>query len=712
MPGIAFAANNTLNGSTAVFRDPSAWMHVVVNTNGTFVNGVSVAAGNAISAGTIGTSCDFYLADFHFVDGQALAPTSFGQSNANGVWIPKAYTGAYGTNGFHLTFDPAHFTTAGGVTTLADQSGNGNDFTATGFELADNTKVTYDHMEDSPTKNALTFNPLNANATPGNAHTASLLYGLNYAKPINNGSYTGNNFPVNATFTQEPLEGKYFYQFTGQRGQRSGSTYQGQGIGFFDKDNPTSAAGIAFDYCITRSAANQHKTWRKTTQGTFGSADGRWPALNGVDAADGSENLFYGFFYDTASGDLWFLTNNTNEEWGVGNWQPLLLKPDFTFETYTGTLPDAAKWNVPNANFAGVLFSSQGNPGGRGLQTVNAWEMMGETLPVGWKYARSTADNPAAPIPNGRDHFRAITDTGANILTAAQTAFPNGLWWIKDRVNANNHQLVDSVRGGNNAILSNSDFEEIPYTAPAGNSVAWCWATPGTPAANNDGSIQTQLDVNNTAGFSIATYDGVGGFGSTIGVGFQPEFVMIKERLAKNSWVVLHKDLSSVAEWQGANTVTLNSYSSALFLNSPEAARAYTINSQINGAGYKFVAYSWHSVPGYSAIGSYTGNSNMDGPFINTGFRSAFVLIKNTLVGNWFIYDTIRNVANPADQVIFPDLTQQEVPQVAANVDILSNGFKIRGTGDGVNFSNAKYIYAAFAENPFGGSNVSPANAR
>ena len=118
--------------------------------------------------------------------------------------------------------------------------------------------------------------------------------------------------------------------------------------------------------------------------------------------------------------------------------------------------------------------------------------------------------------------------------------------------------------------------------------------------------------------------------------------------------------------------------------------------------------------PGYSAFGSYPGNGSTDGPFVYTGFRPAFFLIKQfTEAGdNWFIWDTTRDINNPARTVLSPDLPNGETAADNNSIDILSNGFKIRTVRNAINNGSRSYVWAAFAENPFGGNNVSPANAR
>ena len=115
------------------------------------------------------------------------------------------------------------------------------------------------------------------------------------------------------------------------------------------------------------------------------------------------------------------------------------------------------------------------------------------------------------------------------------------------------------------------------------------------------------------------------------------------------------------------------------------------------------VAYCFAPVEGYSAFGSYTGNGSTDGPFVYTGFRPAFILLKNAnLVGaNWFILDTSRNTFNVVDLNLKPNSSLDEETDTSGSLDITSNGFKMRSSGTHPNGSGNTIIYAAFAENPF-----------
>jgi hypothetical protein len=133
---------------------------------------------------------------------------------------------------------------------------------------------------------------------------------------------------------------------------------------------------------------------------------------------------------------------------------------------------------------------------------------------------------------------------------------------------------------------------------------------------------------------------------------------------------------------------------------------------QTNGAN-DMIAYCWHSVPGYSAFGSYTGNNSTDGVFIHTGMKPAWILIKRVNnADHWAVYDTTRDVNNPAFQILRPDVANAEdTTQPNNDLDILSNGFKWR-TNDSRYNASEQYVYACFAEHPFGGENAPPATAR
>ena len=262
---------------------------------------------------------------------------------------------------------------------------------------------------------------------------------------------------------------------------------------------------------------------------------------------------------------------------------------------------------------------------------------------------------------------------------------------------------------------------EGAYDPPDGNSVAWCWNAPDefTPVGTNGISNLTGRR-NVDAGFSIVTYEGSTNDASTYthGLNRTPEFVITKTRTAANEgWAVWQTSLGT------GRLLRLHSSAEAgqngsVWQDFDENVITIGDNTIVNGTGETYVSYIWHSVPGYSAFGSYQGNGEGGGssPFVYLGFRPAFLMIKCSSAGtggvhNWWIHDTTRAVNNPSTNPIAANVPQEEFDFGSALIDLNSNGFKLRGGPDQMN-GNQTYVYCAFAENPFGSSNTSPANAR
>ena len=219
-------------------------------------------------------------------------------------------------------------------------------------------------------------------------------------------------------------------------------------------------------------------------------------------------------------------------------------------------------------------------------------------------------------------------------------------------------------------------------------------------------TVATTVRANPSAGFSIATYTGDGSASASIahGLNAAPEMFIVKSRSDAYDWFVYHHAL-------GNGTLTrLNTYgtsgSTGYWANkTPTSNEIFldgNVNTEVAGSGKTFVCYSFTGVEGYSKFGSYTGNGSADGPFVYTGFRPAFILFKNSQGSNsWCISDTKRGSFNDIDYFLFPDANLAEYTDSTYSHDILSNGFKIRGTYGGINGSSNEIIFAAFAENPF-----------
>lgn len=337
-------------------------------------------------------------------------------------------------------------------------------------------------------------------------------------------------------------------------------------------------------------------------------------------------------------------------------------------------------------------------------------------------------------IPNGRTVMDATLYTGTgttltvNNTDSGTTGFKPDMIWFKSRSGAYNHAIQDSVRGLNNIIFPNltngegnypnslDSFNSNGFTLgsnsgyPVSNNngstyVAWQWqAGQGTTSSNTQGTITSTVSANTTAGFSIVTYTGTGS-NATVGhgLGSTPAMIIIKNRSAAVSWPVWHKSFPS-------NQLYLNLTNA---LDTPDissvGASTFAVDtwSGVNGSGNGMVAYCWAPIAGYSAFGSYTGNGSTDGPFIYTGFRPKFILVKRTTgIDDWRMFDTSRDTYNAAYQKLYPNLAAAENgasgESSSTNIlDILSNGFKWRTGNSGTNNSGDTYIYACFAETPF-----------
>ena len=340
-------------------------------------------------------------------------------------------------------------------------------------------------------------------------------------------------------------------------------------------------------------------------------------------------------------------------------------------------------------------------------------------------------------------HFNTVTYTGnggTNAITGV--GFQPDLVWTKNRSSAQNHLLYDVVRGvgyylypnlqnaqGGNGTGGLDSFDSNGFTLDGGddsnvngeNGVAWSWkAGNSAGSANTDGTINSTVSVNTTAGFSIVKYTG-GGSAGTVGHGLSaaPEVVILKSYSGSDVWATYHKGIDTTApadyfiqlQSTAARTNNADFFSDTLPTNQVFSIGA---NTAVSNNGSSFIAYCFAEKKGYSKFGNYAGNGNADGPFVYTGFKPAFIIIKNFEQNDsWRTYDNKRLGYNVDNNALFPNATDAE--GTSDDLDILSNGFKVRATTGGLNNSNASYIFMAFAENPLvanvGASGV-PATAR
>ena len=353
--------------------------------------------------------------------------------------------------------------------------------------------------------------------------------------------------------------------------------------------------------------------------------------------------------------------------------------------------------------------------------------------------AYTTIDDPSAYF-----HTQLYTGTGSSqsITNDANAGDFQPDWiWIKNRTDDAGHPMFDSSRGVNKNLTVNVTDAEATVTTQvtafgsngftvgsnngangsSDNLVAWQWkANGGTTSSDSNGDITSTVQANTTAGFSIVTWTGNGTDGDSVGTGLSGiwDLVIFKNRSTTDYWIVdwdstngdnkillLHDHVGQAghggAHVQGPSSGLMSLHSNGTL-------------GMVNGSSENYVAYVFKEVQGFSKFGQYTGNGNADGPFIYTGFKPAWVMIKEQDYGNnnqWNIYDNKRSPVNPMDEILEADTSDAESTG-RADIDFLSNGFKNRSTHAECNRNNVTFRYMAFAEHPFVSSDGVPTTAR
>ena len=358
--------------------------------------------------------------------------------------------------------------------------------------------------------------------------------------------------------------------------------------------------------------------------------------------------------------------------------------------------------------------------------------------------AYTTIDDPSA-------HFQTTLYTGSgsaqDITNDGNSDLQPDMVWIKARTTTNGvPHLSDSSRG---VSSSSGKYLRTDATSAEGDDangirafnsdgfktgdgwfngassytyVAWQWkANGGTTSSNTDGDLTSTVQFNSTAKFSIVLYTGknpIEPLDIGHGMGEVPDVFWIKNRDRAANWGVYHKELTSPAENRNLKLNLTNAEAAESTFWRNEAPTTSIIktgeNASVNVANEDFVVYAWKEVQGYSKFGQYTGTGNGNGPFVYTGFKPAFIMVKDTAAaGNWFILDHKRTPTNLMAYWLIANGSGAETNYVSAfQIDNLSNGFKLRTSYSETNTSGRKYIYMAFAENPFVTSTGVPCTAR
>ncbi|NDD55044.1 hypothetical protein EBZ39_14475 [bacterium] len=429
--------------------------------------------------------------------------------------------------------------------------------------------------------------------------------------------------------------------------------------------------------------------------------------VTGLSLADGDVLMFA-----YKEGKIWIGKNGSwlnsgNPAAGTGNLGSTLTQPMVAAgsprRNTGGTAP------IANANFGQRPWAYAAPSGFKALCTQN--------LPTTAIGATSTTQ--------ANQFFNPVLYTGNSGTQSVNVGFQPDFVWIKRRDASNSPRLFDAVRGSDKYLLSDSTAAESSFgylsgftstgftlfsgdnstNASGGSYVSWNWKANGAGSSNTAGSVTAMVSANTTSGFSVVTWTGSSA-GQTVGhgLGVAPSLIIAKTRNnAGESWPVYHKDLG-VGNYLFLNSTAAANSTYPTYWGS--SAPSSTVFGTFTG-GYpsannygNMVAYCFAPVAGYSAFGSYTGNGSADGPMIYLGFRPRYILLKGSSnASSWYVHDTARDTYNVTTNSLYPNLSAAE-DQGYLNLDILSNGFKLRTTTSN-NASGTIYVYAAFAETPF-----------
>ena len=332
------------------------------------------------------------------------------------------------------------------------------------------------------------------------------------------------------------------------------------------------------------------------------------------------------------------------------------------------------------------------------------------------------------------DYFNTKLYTGnGGTQSLTGVGFQPDFTWIKSRSLNEHHNLYDAVRGVTKPLYTNLNYGEgsvsdsLTAFGTDGFSIganayinsnsatfaSWNWKANGAGSANTDGTINSTVSVNTTAGFSIVKYTGTGSAGSVgHGLSVKPDLIISKAYSASGDWNVYHDSFSAQQRIK-LNSASNTSSNSSIFASLP-TNQVVNIGTggDINTSGTSHLFYCFASKTGYSKFGSYAPSPSGGNPFIYTGFKPSFLIIKGTVDSrNWILFDNKRE-DNEINNAIKPNANNAEFTESGLGVDILSNGFKIRGASGQINTTDGvKYLYIAFGQTIVGSNNV-PATAR
>ena len=310
--------------------------------------------------------------------------------------------------------------------------------------------------------------------------------------------------------------------------------------------------------------------------------------------------------------------------------------------------------------------------------------------------------------------------TGAE-QSHAGMGFSPDLVLFKRRSGAAEPSFHDNIRGAGNLLNTNGTAAELfrpdyvksfdsdgftfgdnvsNYNSNGEYYVAWGWDMGTLDSDNDEGSIDNAVvRANTTYGQSIVSYQGNESAGDTVGHGLNsaPELIIVKNRSRSSAWKVYYGDNTKALT---LNTDAASDDQAYYWNDTSPTSTLITLGAgtDTNGNNENIIAYCFHSVTGYSKIGTYTGNAT-SGLTITTGFRPAFLLVKEFGQGgeNWYVFDSNREPLGELQTAIKLDSDAAEVSSSAKKVEFTSTGFKLNSTNSALNRNNGSYVYYAVA---------------
>ena len=323
-------------------------------------------------------------------------------------------------------------------------------------------------------------------------------------------------------------------------------------------------------------------------------------------------------------------------------------------------------------------------------------------------------------IAKSSSFFNSTIYTGNGTVDTALTTgtFQPDLTWFKNRGTTESNMWMDAVRGATYYIQSNSTaaegnssdkisaFTSTGVTLGSGaetneNSqplVCWAWKANGSGSSNSDGTITSTVSVDSTSKFSIVKWTGNSTAGATVGhgLGVAPSFMIIKNLGAATQWLTWW-DFFANTEMMYLNLTNAKGTGQTYLNSTTPTSSVITLGGGADENQNTMIAYCFAEVPGFSKFGTYTGNGIVNGAFAYTGFKPSFVVIKRQDQStNWVVYDNKRDSYNVGSKVLLPDNSAAETSG-SQLIDFLSNGFKLRSTGNNTNDSSP-YVYMAFGQ--------------